>query len=64
VHHNQSGDSTAVWVLVLAVIGLFYLLQYNGGLPTWSGPATYRYRDDCCRYQRWDDRSYEVYRHH
>jgi hypothetical protein len=64
VRHNQSGDSAAVWVLVLALIGLFYLLQCNGGLQPWSGPAGYQYHDDCCHYQHWHDRSYEVDRHH
>jgi hypothetical protein len=59
VRHRESGDSTAVWVLVLGLIGL-YLLQCSGGLPSWSGPAAYQRRDDCCYSQHWDDRSYEV----
>ena len=59
VRHDESGDSTAVWVLVLALIGL-YLLQCNGGLPPWSGPAAYQRRDECCYSQHWEDRSYEV----
>jgi hypothetical protein len=63
VRHNESGDSTAVWVLVLGLIGL-YLLQYSGGLPTWSGPAAYQYGDDGGYYRHAPGWSYEVDRHH
>ena len=61
MRRGEAGDSAVVWVLVLALVGL-YLLQNSFVVTTWSSPAGDYHT--CCHDRRWHHLVRDVERRH